>query len=125
MSLNGMLVSTDLGTGNYLVTRTAIGTRALGRYTAGAVTTFTINLGVEPSSGRQLRDLPEGRRGDETLTVYSPVELHTTAPGFEPDQIAYLGEQWAVVSSKRWEGFGEIHWECLVQRAPSPAGIVP
>lgn len=125
MSLNGIIDANRLGTGIYLVTRTAIGTRTLGRYTAGAVTTFSSNLGIEPASGRQLRDLPESRRGDETLTVYSPVELGTERPGFEPDQVAYLGEQWTIVSSKRWEGFGEIHWECLMQRAPSLAGVVP
>jgi hypothetical protein len=125
MSLNGMLVSNDLGTGDYVVTRTAAGTMTLGRYTSGAVTTFTTNLGIEPASGRQLRDLPEGRRGDETISIFSPVELKTTMPGSEPDQILYRGEQWAVVTSKQWEGFGEIHWECLAQRAPSPAGVVP
>lgn len=97
----------------------------MGRYTSGAVTTFAINLGIEPATGRQLRDLPEGRRGDETIMIYSPVELKTVMPGFEPDQVSYRGEQWAVITSKLWQGFGETHFECLAQRAPSPAGTVP
>lgn len=125
MALNGIIAENVLGTGTYVVTRTASGTRTLGRYSPGAVTTFSVNLGVEPATGRQLRDLPEGRRGDEALMIFSPVELKTEMPGFEPDQVSYQGEQWAVVTSRRWEGFSEVHYEVMAQRAPSPAGVVP
>lgn len=125
MALNGIIATDHLGTGFYTVTRTATGTRTQGRYTPGATSTFSVNMGIEPATGRQLRDLPEGRRGDETIMIFSPVELKTTMPGFEPDQVFYRGEQWAVVTSKLWEGFGEIHYECMAQRAPSPMGVVP
>lgn len=125
MSLNGMLIPTDLGTGTYTITRTATLPRVLGRSPPGVTSTFDINLGIEPASGRQLRDLPEGRRGDETIMIFSPVELKTEMPGFEPDQVLYRGELWAVVTSRRWEGFSEVHYEVMAQRAPSPAGVVP
>lgn len=125
MSLNGMLVPTDLGTGTYAVTRTAAGTRALGRYTPGAVTTFTAEMGIEPATGRQLKDLPEGRRSDETVQIFCATQLLTTTPNNEPDVITYRGEPWTVISSKFWEGFGESHCEALAQRAPSPEGVVP
>lgn len=125
MSLNGMLIPTDLGTGTYTVTRTAAGTRALGRYTTGAVTTFTAAMGIEPATGRQLKDLPQGQQADETVAIYTATELKTRTPATGPDFVSYHGEQWAVVQVKIWEGFGETHYECLAQRAPSPEGVVP
>lgn len=123
VSLNGAIAS--LSTGTYTVTRTAAGTRVLGRYTPGATSTFTILAGIEPATGRQLRDLPEGRRGDETICIYATDELKTTTPTTDPDVVTYRGEPWTVVQVKVWEGFGETHYECLAQRAPSPAGVVP
>lgn len=123
MSLNNIIG--DLQTGTYTVTRVAAGTRELGRYTHGAVTTFTVVAGIEPVTGRELKDLPEGQRGDEVVKIYTATELRTRTAGGEPDVITYRGEPWTVTGSTFWEGFGESHYECTACRAPSEAGVVP
>ncbi len=137
MSLNGTIVS--LGAITLQVTRTAAGTRTMGRYTPGAQTTFPITAGVEPINGRQLMDVPEGRRGDEILMVYTDADLiaERATPGVDPDVLRYTGsdpdmiammgpsEAWTVIKVKTWPGFGETHREVQIARAPSPAGVVP
>ncbi len=130
MSLNGVISS--LGTGTYLVTRTAAGVRVNGRYTPGLVTTIPIDAGIESVSGRELQDLPEGQRGDEVIRIFTATPLLTRRPGFDPDQITYQppgyeapGEPWTVIGVEVLDGFGEQHYEVLACRAPSPAGVVP
>ncbi len=137
MSLNGAIIS--LGSVDLQVTRTAQGTRVNGRPVAGAQTTFPITAGVEPIAGRQLMDVPEGRRGDEILMLYTDADLvaERATPGIDPDVVAYLGadpdiiammgpgELWTVIRVKTWPGFGETHREVQIARAPSPAGTVP
>lgn len=138
MSLNGVIIS--LGSVTLQVTRTAQGTRTLGRYVAGPTSTFDITCGVpEPIDGRALVDVPEGRRGDEILTVYTDVDLvaERATPGIDPDVLRYLGsdadmiammgpaEPWTVIKVKTWPGFGETHREVQIARAPSPQGVVP
>lgn len=146
MSLNGAIVS--LGAITLQVTRTAAGTRDRGRYTPGAVTTFPITAGVEPINGRQLMDVPEGRRGDEILKLFVDVALIAERPAatgvtaVDPDVVAYLGgdpepvrsdviallglnEPWTVIKVATWPGFGETHREVQIARAPSPQGTVP
>lgn len=137
MTLNGTISS--LGSVTLQVTRTAQGTRDRGRYTPGPQTTFAITAGVEPIDGRTLRDLPEGRRGDEILTVYTDADLiaERASPGFAPDVISYTGtdpdmlammgpgEPWTVIKVKTWPGFGETHREVQIARGPSPEGVEP
>lgn len=137
MSLNGTI--TSLGAVTLQVTRTAAVPRVRGRDTPGAQTTFAITAGVEPIDGRQLMDVPEGRRGDEILTVYTDADLiaERATPAFSPDVLSYTGtdpdivammgpgEPWTVIKVKTWSGFGETHREVQIARAPSPQGVVP
>jgi hypothetical protein len=136
MSLNGTL--TSLGSVDLRVTRTAQGTRQHGRYTPGPATTFSITCGTpEPVTGRELKDMPEGRRGDEILKLFASGELVAEKPGVDPDTVAYTGsdpdmltimgaaEEWTVIKVDTWTGFGETHREVSIARAPSPAGQVP
>lgn len=135
MSLNDVIG--NLGAITLQVTRTARGTRVSGRYTAGAQTTFNVVAGVEPVTGRQLMDLPEGRRGDEIMMLYVDVALFTESPATDPDVVRYLGadpdtiamlgagEPWTVIKVSTWTGIDGTHREVQVARAPSPAGAVP
>lgn len=136
MSLNGAIIS--LGSCELEVTRTTTVPRVHGRAVPGATTTFTATAGIpEPVDGRELKDLPEGRRGDEILTVYVDVDLIAIRPGVDPDVVRYngtdpdivammgSGEPWTVIKVKTWGGLGETHREAQIARAPSPAGAVP
>src|SRR5690606_5003111 len=97
----------------------------LGRYTPGASTTFSIVASVQPATGRDLRDLPEGQRGDEVRVIYTISELRTRSPAGEPDAVTLDGEPWTVINVKRWESFGEVHFVAMACRAPDPKGVVP
>lgn len=125
MSLNAVI--TALGAQTYTVTRTSAGAYDIhGRYTPGGVTTFSIVASTPtPTTGRQLRDLAEGQRGDESLQVFTAVELRTRTPANEPDVLTFGGEAWTVTKVQRWDGLGEVHYECTISRAPPPRGTVP
>jgi hypothetical protein len=130
-------VIADLGAATYQVTRTAVGGRVNGRYAPGASTTFSIVAGIEAGSGRDLQDLPEGRRGDEVVTIFTATPLIAIRPGVDPDVIRYLGddpdlialvgagEPWTVIKSAVLTGLDGAHCEAMACRAPSPAGVVP
>jgi hypothetical protein len=129
VSVNDTIAS--LATGTYTVTRTAAGASTNGRYTPGAETTFPIVAGIEPVTGRELRDMPEGQRGDEVIMIFTTTRLRTRQEG-EPDRIAYdppgssvVGDLWTVTKVDVLEGFGEVHYEVQACRAPNPAGTVP
>lgn len=130
MSLNDVIG--NLATGTYTVTRTAAGPYTNGRYAPGTATTFPITAGIEPVTGRELMDMPEGQRGDEVIRIFTPTPLLPRRPGFDADVITYQppgydlpGEPWTVTCVEVLEGFGETHYEVTACRAPSPAGTVP
>jgi hypothetical protein len=102
--------------GTYTVTRTAAGTRTLGRYTPGASSTFSIDASVQPVTGRALQALPEGHRAEETRLVLTTTEIRTRTPTNEADTISIDSESWAVVKVERWDAFGGTHYRAFVAR---------
>src|SRR5678815_4150326 len=114
MSLNGTIIS--LGAVTLQVTRTTRVPRVRGRDMPGTTSTFPITAGVEPIAGRQLMDVPEGRRGDEILMLYTDADLiaERATPGVDPDVLRYTGtdpdmiamlgpgEPWTVIKVKTW-----------------------
>jgi len=114
--LTGVIGALGFKTGTYTVTRTAAGTRTLGRYTAGAASTFSIEASVQPVTGRDLQAMPEGQRAEETKVVYTTTELRTRTPAGEPDTIAIDSETWAVTKVERWDAFGDTHYRAYVAR---------
>lgn len=135
MSLNGVIDALHTrgpnSDGSYTVTRTPAGARVNGRYVVGAPATFAIFAGIESVSGRELMDLPEGQRGDEVIRIFTATPIFTRRPGFDPDVISYqppgydAPEPWTVTGVEVCEGFGEVHYEAIAVRAPSPQGVVP
>jgi spermidine synthase len=102
-------------TGTYAVTRTARGVLALGRYTAGAVTTVQIVADVQHVSGDMLRDLPEGVRTEEVRIVYTTTQLYAQDTTHDPDVIAIDGDTWRVFRVDRFRVFAN-RFRALVQR---------
>lgn len=114
MSLTGAIAS--FSTGTYTVTRTAAGSSTLGRYTAGATSTFDIVASVQPVTGRDLLAMPEGLRADETRIVYTTTELRALTAASDADVVAIDGEVWGVVQVERWQAFGGTHYRALAAR---------
>jgi hypothetical protein len=110
----------SLSTGSHTVTRQSPGTYVQGRYTPGTESTFTVVASVQPVTGRDLQDLPEGQYANEVKKLYTAVELRTRHPDSEPDRINIYGETYTVIQVNRWDGFGDKHYKVLVSRREVP-----
>lgn len=115
MTLRGAIAS--LSTGTYTVTRRAPDTRVQGRTVEGSESTFSIVASVQPVSGRELRDLPEGERGDETIVIYTVTEVRS---GANPDEIEVDGSRFVIVKCERWKSFGAQHFRAYAARKDAP-----
>jgi hypothetical protein len=80
VSLQGVIAF--FNTGTYVVTREGEGDYVLGRWESGAQTTFSIQASVQPMSGNELKDLPEGVRTEETRILWTLTQLR--GPEKEP-----------------------------------------
>lgn len=89
-------------TGTYTRTRTTAGTYSAGRYSAGSTATASIRASVQPLTGRDLMVLPEGRRGDATVAVYTTTELRVTSPAGAADKLTIDGETWEIIHVEPW-----------------------
>lgn len=103
-------------TGTYVVTRAAEGSRTKGRFVAGSTSTLNVDAVVQPMSGMEMQELPEGMRTDETIRIYSATELYTDAGGTrDPDLFAYNGNSYEVKIVNRWSEAGG-YWKVIAQK---------
>jgi hypothetical protein len=84
-------------TGTYVVTRTARGTVAQGRYTPGATATLNCVADVQDVTGDHLNDLPEGVSSSNARMLYTTTLLLAESPANDADVVAIDGEDWKVV----------------------------
>lgn len=103
-------------TGTYTVTRTAAGSYSGGLYTPGAESSFTIDAGIFPLTGRELANLPQGQHGTEVRQLFTLTELKTRTPSTEPDTIDISGETWEVLSVSQYPSF----YRALIARTDTP-----
>jgi hypothetical protein len=77
---------------NVSLTRNAPGTWGTdGKWTPGADTTVVIRAAVQPASGRQLMDMPEGIREEARWIAWSRADLRLD------DRIAHGGQDFRVM----------------------------
>lgn len=122
------LLAPSFNTGTYVVTRASgPGTvDALGRYSAPATITVSIQASVQALSGRNLKDLPEGRRAEDYREVFtnSPIyEVQPAAGGVPqidvPDLLTINGEKFRVIRVK-FHGVLSGHYRAVVERTALP-----
>lgn len=111
----------SFATGTYNVTRRAAATvNRHGIKVPGESTTIPIRASITPASGRDMIDLPEGRRAGETRTLYTTTALVVGGQDaeFEPDTVTIDGEEWEVQTVARWQiwGASSTGYRCLVAR---------
>lgn len=97
------------------VTRFAAGAYVNGEYVAGATSTFTTIMSIQPMSGRELLNLPEAQRTRQYAKGFASVELFTvqTSPSKRADMIAFQGKNYEVQKVQYWESAGSDiapHW---------------
>jgi hypothetical protein len=118
--------NTNVPTG-YTITRTPTGGTTIdGDYTPPASTTITgVQGSMQPVSGRQLRDLREGARADDTKVFYTETPMFTVDLGHEvqdfidvPDDSGTL-ERYRVVNVK-YHGVLSKHYVVTVERIKTP-----
>lgn len=66
--------------------------------------TFNISASVSPASGADLQRLPEGRRSDESVTVFTstPLKIGGQSQPFEADVLTIDGRPWEVSQLQTW-----------------------
>lgn len=75
-----------------------------GKFHGGDVESIGVWASVQPLSGRQVQLLPEGRRNDESLEIYTmqPVFAASTSRAQKADIIIWQERRFEVWSVKYW-----------------------
>lgn len=119
MSVVGLI--DKYNTGTYIVTRRPKGARVDGVYQpSNAPSTLRPLMRIRPLTGRDLKDLPEGQRADETRIALCRTELKTRTNDYDPDVVTIDGEAWQVENVKTVQAFGDTHYRCLLVRTARP-----
>jgi hypothetical protein len=80
------------------IKRKAIGKYVNGRYVAGKESAFEIEANVQPLTGNEILQVPEGERQAENLWMYS--ETHIKAD----DVVERGGNEYMVKAAQQWIG---------------------
>lgn len=90
-------------TGTYTVTRPAATTYTLGRVNTPSTSSFSFTGSIQPTTGKDLKRLPEGMQTLEVITIFTPVELKNL------DQLTFDGQPWQVQSVEKYDTLG-AYW---------------
>jgi len=104
----------------YTVNRPSAGTRINGVWADGADVIVTITACIQPATPEDLLRLPEGRREQASIIVFTTDALQTEdkANALNPDRIVYDGAEWEVADVEDFSKYGleEAHYEAIAQR---------
>jgi len=86
-----------------------------GRYEKGDAETFTIEASVQPASGNQVKILPEHRRTEEIIVIYSDKQLRVNdnKKNKSGDTLLHSGKKYEILNVKDWSRTDIPHFECL------------
>lgn len=81
-------------------------------------TEFTIKASVQPLSGSDLRLLPENRREEEILKIYTSTELVGSNKGqpFNPDIVIINGKPYEVFNGFNWQNGIINHYKYFLSK---------
>ena len=85
--------------------------------TTGTSTSFKGTF--QPSGGKDLRSLPEGRRQSATYTVYSDLDFDTVTSSTNPDLILLENKTYEIVRALPWQNSVINHYKYLLQEKRS------
>ena len=86
------------------ITRTSAGAYVNGIFVAGTPSTpssITIQASVQPATGEDIKALPEGRRLDDYVKVYtdSDLQMLQESTGKQPDRLTWRGHTYECISA--------------------------
>jgi len=75
-----------------------------GRFTGVGVAEFDVMASVQPSTGEELLNPPEGQRTTEILNIFTKTELFTVEKSQfkKADVVVYNGRKFEVMKVERW-----------------------
>ncbi len=95
----------------YTITRTALGVFTAGVAVPGAVTSLTVDAAVYQATGRDLLLLPEARRSESQMIIFTVTRLYTGAEAgtgseatYQADKITIGGLLYEVHECGSWPG---------------------
>lgn len=89
--------------GTFVITRTTAPDPVAGRSVAGAVTTFNLDLSIQPDPGPVLVVSADERHGSDIRVIWSETELYMIKKtGFKADKIMINGDVFEVFRAKTW-----------------------
>jgi hypothetical protein len=111
-----------LSSGSYEVTRRTAAPGLATSYVNGIrvppqVSKFQITASVQPATGLDVQRLPEGKRNQESIKLFTPTELKSAERTQEPDLVAIDGASFEVQLCKRWDKLGSFFEVVLVRGA--------
>lgn len=105
-----LMAGTDL-----TVTRYGTGPFVNGTYVAGATSTFTALMCVQPANDRDLINQEQAQRSKRWLKGYTDTELNTviTSSSNKADRVSFGGKDFEVQHVEQWPG-DLNHWKVLM-----------
>ena len=90
------------------VTRFAGGSFVNGTYVAGASSTLSPVMSIQPLGGKELLNLPEAQRIKRFVRGYTATELFTAeqVPSKKADRVAFEGVNYEVQKVENWQSEG-------------------
>ncbi len=116
---------TSLANATLTVTRRQEVAPINGRAQTPITTTFAIRASAQPTSGRDLLRLGDGRISADRWTVYTTTRLYLgsteagTESGYLPDLITIGDKQHEVEHLEHWEAFGAQHYKAVCRAVVS------
>ena len=86
-----------------------------GRFIPGDFVVRNINASIQPLSGRQIQLLPEGRRSEDSIVIYSTEELFTaqSSANKKGDVVIFRGKRYEVFNTKAWLSGAFTNYESI------------
>lgn len=93
------------------------GSYVKGKWVEGTTEQINFKGTWQPSSGKVMELLPEGKRNRETYICYAPIELSFTSSdpelGVTGDEIVWEGKSFEVCTASKWNNGLIPHWELI------------
>lgn len=89
-----------------------------GRWESQPKESKTMNLVVQPATPKDIRDLPEGRRTEESLAIYSLEKLETVSSEGQkqPMEIIWKDNTYEIHSVEDQETYGKYYRSIAVKK---------
>lgn len=86
----------------------------------GSETEISFSGTFQPASGKELENLPEGKRSHSIYKIFAGLENEFTSSDdlkqLEADCISLNGEVYQIIKVDKWDNGLLPHWEFLVER---------